>query len=141
MNDLVPNHPAIITLVGLAAFALCAALFRRASPRGEQKAWAQGLVVAALIYVGFAVAGGGGGRWLLIEVGGLVAFSIAALVGSRRAPWLLAAGWGLHTLWDLALHHGVDFVPTWYPPVCLVFDLAAAAWIAWRSRAWAAAQH
>jgi hypothetical protein len=40
---------------------------------------------------------------------------------ARFAP-LVGVGWLLHELSDVALHPG--FVPSWYPPLCLGFDVA-----------------
>jgi hypothetical protein len=93
------------------------------------RALAVGLAVAAAVYVGFAVAGGAPARWLLLEVGGLAIFGALALVGYRRAPPLVAAGWLLHVLWDAPLHvtgGAATYTPQWYPALCLGFDPVAA---------------
>lgn len=112
-------------------------LARRQGPRGEVRAVAAGLVVAALIYVGFALARGAGARWVAIEAAGVAGFGAVALLGVRAAPLWLAAGWALHVAWDVALHSatGTPFVPFWYPPACVGFDLVVALWIAARWRA------
>jgi hypothetical protein len=92
--------------------------------------FAAGLVVAALIYVGFAIARGTTGS-LLVELGGVALFTAIAFLGMRYSRWFLAAGWAAHVGWDLFLHP-VDtssYAPWWYPALCLGFDLAVAAGI------------
>ena len=42
-----------------------------------------------------------------------------------RPPANHAIGWLLRVLWEVALHPGghPGFVPSWYPPLCLGFDV------------------
>lgn len=137
----------MLTVIHLLLGALICAAFvfavRRLAPRGEFRVYAAGLVVAALVYVVFAVAGGAPGAWLAVEFGGLVAFTFFALAGLRRSPLPLALGWAAHALWDLLLHAdavthagGADahFVPDWYRLLCAGFDFALAAYLAARTR-------
>lgn len=96
------------------------------------------LVVAALIYVGFAVFGvwtkSANFSWLLLEILGVGIYFLFAFSGVKKSMWFLAIGWTAHVLWDTALHFGENaaFVPDFYPPVCIGFDLAVAAYIFWR---------
>lgn len=101
-----------------------------AARRLEVAAWAIYLVVAALIYVGFALRDAGDG-WMSVEVLGVLGYAALAWLGLRR-PRVLALGWLLHAGWDMVVHAGVahDFVPLWYRWACLAFDVAAAAYIA-----------
>ena len=98
------------------------------------------LVIAALIYVGFAVFGlltnSASYNWLLLEIAGLSIYFLFAFLGVKKSMWFLAVGWAAHVFWDTALHFGenVIFVPQFYPPVCIGFDLAVAAYILWRFR-------
>ena len=90
------------------------------------------LVIAALIYVLFPLLFGGSSTWVLIELAGLLLYGSFALLGLRHSPLWIAVGWGLHVLWDLVLHSsgpGSEFVPAWYPGVCLGVDLTLAAGI------------
>jgi hypothetical protein len=90
---------------------------------------ALGLVVAALIYVGFAVVGKASAFWILLELGGVFFYSGLAWLGYKKSSWWLAIGWTFHVLWDVALHQfasGSGFTPAWYPPVCIGFDLVVA---------------
>jgi len=109
----------------------------------KQRFWAMGLATAAAIYVGFAAAGGR--DWLALEAGGLASFGVlAAAAAWTDSVWIVALGWLLHPLWDVLLHasaRGPDHshwqvvpgvashTPSWYPGACIVFDLAAAAWV------------
>ena len=108
-------------------------LFAR-TRRAEDRFYAAGLVVAALAYVGFALAAGAGGGALLTELVGVVVFGAVAWLGVRRAPLWLAAGWAAHVGWDLLLHPliGPAYAPAWYVRACVGFDLGVAGWIALR---------
>jgi hypothetical protein len=123
----------VTVLIGLlAGLAAGLALGRGAGRKGEQGArriYAVGLVVAALIYVGFAAVGGASGRWLAVETVGLAVYGVAALAGLRRWLALLALGWAAHVGWDVLLHldgAGAASTPRWYPWLCVSFDLVVA---------------
>lgn len=111
-------------------------LARRRGPHRERRILAVALVVAALVYVVFAAARGAAAQWLVVEAGGVPLFAAFAWAGLRRSPLWLAAGWALHVAWDVGLHSAVatPFVPSWYPPLCVGFDLIVALWIAIRWR-------
>ncbi|MCB9762056.1 MAG: hypothetical protein H6741_00220 [Alphaproteobacteria bacterium] len=97
----------------------------------ERSAWAFYLVVAALIYVGFAVAGDAPGGWMGAELAGVAFYGAVAVAGFWRWPRLVGVGWLAHGLWDFLLHPGghPGYVPDWYPAVCLGFDLAVGVWL------------
>ena len=61
---------------------------------------------------------------LALESVGIAIYGGAAIVGYRRAPWLLGAGIIAHGLgWD-SWHHGRSgYVPDWYSAACLVVDI------------------
>ena len=81
------------------------------------------------VYLGFAVADGRRSA-LLVQTGELPGFTaLAALAVQRDSPGLLGAGWLAHVTWD-ALHHrgrGPTRVRSWYPPLCIGYDVALAA--------------
>jgi hypothetical protein len=81
------------------------------------------------VYLGFAVADGRRSA-LLVQTGELLGFTaLAALAVQRDSPGLLGAGWLAHVTWD-ALHHrgrGPTRVRSWYPPLCIGYDVALAA--------------
>lgn len=101
----------------------------RRSPRGGYR-MGIALLAAAFIYVAFAMASMES-TWLLVELAGVVLFGCLVLLGFRRSVGWLALGWLLHVLWDVGLHtaSGVDFVPVWYPIICVSFDLTVAGYI------------
>ena len=55
--------------------------------------YAIGLLVAAVIYVGFASYPAEGRPWLYVELGGVALYGGAAWLGVRHSGWWLAIGW------------------------------------------------
>ena len=117
-------------LLGVAA-ALPYVAHARRHPRHQRRIYAVGLVVAALIYVAFAVVAGNV-RAIGIELGGTVLFSLLAWIGLRLEPYVLAAGWAGHVAWDLLVHsiETSGYAPWWYAAACIGFDLFVAGFIA-----------
>lgn len=96
---------------------------------GGRRFYAIGLAVTALIYFVFALAGGGSGRSLGLEALGVLLYGVVAWVGYRQSIALLALGWAMHVVWDVALHlqgAGAAYTPDWYPWGCVSFDLVVA---------------
>ena len=97
--------------------------------------FATGLIVAAALYVVFALFAG---DWhsVVVELGGVLLFAAIALGGLRWKPHVLAIGWVAHVGWDLLLHpvQHSGYAPWWYAALCVGFDLFVAGWIAslWR---------
>lgn len=121
--------PLIALPFGAALSLGLAGLARAYPPRGERRVYAVGLVIAALLYVFFGVAGGAGARRIALESLGVLLYGAAAWGGLRGRLWLLAAGWAAHVAWDVALHlsgAGADYTPRWYPWLCVSFDLVMA---------------
>lgn len=99
------------------------------------------VVAAALAYVGFALAAGETGLWLVAELIGVGIYGGLAWRGIRGSRWWLVAAWAAHPLWDVLLHHlgpGGSFAPISYTIPCLSFDLLIAAYIALAARTWSA---
>ena len=110
----------------------------RSYGRAERKFLGNSLVIAALIYVGFAVFSEHQ-AWILHELIGVAAFASFAWLAVRGSPLWLAVGWGLHPLWDAGLHlHGVgaEVAPEWYVLACISFDWLVAVYIVQRRSAW-----
>jgi len=110
--------------------ALAAAFVALAEWRGGTttvRIYGVGLVIAALAYVVFAGLGGGD-DWLFTEIGGGLIFAALSVAGTRGPKVVLAVGWALHSAWGVGLHMvpGADFVPQWYVPACVGFDLFVA---------------
>lgn len=91
------------------------------------------LVVIASYYVLFAVMGGAMGA-LAVEVGIMVAFVALAVIGFRKAPWLVVTALAGHGVLDMVHPQLVTNpgVPAWWPTFCMAFDVAAAGYLAVR---------
>jgi hypothetical protein len=117
-------------LAGAVLGGLFALLARRCGPIGELRLQAFGLLLAALIYLGLALAGPDG-RWLVIEAAGLAIFGGLAWLGLRGSSWWLSLGWVAHVGWDVGLHldRSQPLVGAWYPLLCVGFDLVVAGFL------------
>jgi hypothetical protein len=116
-------------LIGALLGALFAVAARRYGGESELRVFAVGLVVAALIYVGFALPTADG-RWLMLETAGVAIFGGVAWFGVVRPAWL-ATGWMAHVIWDVGLHldRAQPVVGTGYPLACIGFDLIVAGFL------------
>lgn len=122
----------LVVLAGVVLALLLASTANRGIAARAQRIYAVALIVAALVYVAFGLLGNADAHWLLLEGAGVALFGATALLGLRRWPAVLAAGWTAHVVWDLALHldgAGAAYTPSWYPWLCVGFDLALAATI------------
>lgn len=125
-------------VLGLLLAAVYIALVRRFEPAVERRLIALGLVIAALIYVAFAIALGNS-DWLLIEALGVICYGLIAWLGIRFSGLWLAVGWGAHPLWDALLHllgPGTGVAPTWYAVACISFDVLIGFYVIGRHTAW-----
>ena len=108
-------------------------VFARTKQRGERRFLAVSLVVVALVYVGFATAGGASAVWLGLELLSAVFYGALAWAGLRSSLWWLAVGWMAHPAWDVVLHYfgnGSEFTPAWFAIGCVSFDFLVAAYLA-----------
>ena len=104
----------------------------------ERKAYANGLLIAAVIYLLFAALAGDA-VWFGVEALGVVVYGAFVWLGRRHSFHWVAAGWLLHPLWDVTLHMlgpGAHVVPDWYAIACVSFDVLLAAVIVGRVRGW-----
>jgi hypothetical protein len=89
-------------------------------------------IVVATYYVLFAAIGASS-QVLVLEVLVALAFLALAVLGFRVSLWMVAVGLAGHGVFDL--FHGSVIsnpgVPTWWPPFCMTYDVAAAAFLAW----------
>lgn len=118
-------------LIGLfLAVAVCAAAGLAGFDR-ERVFYPTMLMVIATYYVLFAVMRGSAQALLLESLVG-AAFLAAAVVGFRSNLWIVVVALAGHGIFDFVHHQVVenDGVPAWWPPFCLVFDLAAAVFLA-----------
>jgi hypothetical protein len=116
----------------LAAAVLVAVWGRRA---WEVGAWRVALALAAVVYPAAAMAAGMPAA-ATREFAGALPWILVAAVGGRFSPVFLATAWAVHGAWDL-LPVARPWIPGFYPPACLGFDVAAAlrlSWLAYRPR-------
>ena len=93
-------------------------------PSASRAWWAGGLVVAALVYIGLALARSAPPLAVGFEVGGVAVYGALAALGLRRDVGWLAAGWLLHPVWDVGFHPGFALAPEAYVWACVGFNLA-----------------
>lgn len=101
----------------------------------ETKIFAIGLLIAAAIYVVFAVIWGSM-VWLFIEIAGVIVFGFIAWLGLRFTKYWLAFGWTTHLIWDWVIHSwgpGRTIAPEWYVFLCISFDLLISGYIIFSS--------
>ena len=96
-------------------------------------------IVVAHYYCLFALVGGSTAA-LARELWPMAAFVVAAVVGFKRSPWIVAAALAAHGVFDLFHGRLIDNpgVPAWWPGFCMTYDFVAPvglAWILWRDRA------
>ena len=101
--------------------------------KNELLIYSHGLIIAAAIYVVFAIVYSANSEWLFIEVFGLLFFSWLARVKLKNTIFWLYLGWLIHPLWDiLHLFYGhSNHVPDWYIIACISFDwvIAYRVWV------------
>lgn len=135
--DVSISYIAISFILGLLFVAPYILWLNRLSSLKRTQAASAGLIIAALIYIGFALFYGDG-QWLVVEIIGVFIYGLTAGLALRYSDLWLVAGWGLHPAWDLWLHWlgpGTHIVPAWYAIACLSFDVALAIYLAVRSNA------
>ena len=119
-------------LIGVVCAAICILLVQKIYPNQTVAVWRNALVLAAVIYVGFALFTKNW-EWLPIEIGGVAIYGTLAFLSKKYSHYFLAIGWAAHVLWDVLLHSNgdPDFVPSWYPGACIGFDLVIAGYLVW----------
>lgn len=125
---------AAIMLLGAALGGLFGLVARARGRAGERRLLGVGLLLAAAIYVGFALPARDAG-WLLLEAAGLAVFGALAWLGVRASLWWLVLGWVTHVGWDVELHleRSQPVVGDWYPLLCIGFDLVVAGFLLGRA--------
>ena len=125
-------------LLGLILGTALIYLARHRGVQREQRLLANALIVAAIIYVGFALVWGDS-SWLLIELAGVPAYGLFYWLAYRQSFYWLALGWSAHPAWDIFLHltgPGHDVAPAWYATACISFDFLLAAYIVASANRW-----
>ncbi|MGB3542250.1 DUF6010 family protein [Rubrivirga sp.] len=98
---------------------------------GGTRWWMLGLIVAALVYVGFAVARSAPPMAIAFEAGGVFLYGAIAANGLRGDVRWIGAAWLLHPVWDIGLHHpgGFAYAPTEYVLLCSTFDVVVGVYL------------
>jgi hypothetical protein len=94
------------------------------------------MIVIAALYSLFAIMGGSMQALVLDMLVGSV-FVIAALVGFKSSLWIVAVALAAHGILD-SVHNRLianPGVPGFWPPFCMAYDVAAAAYLAWLLKA------
>ena len=123
-------------VIGVLAVIPLIAYAQRFSLNTTRKLLGRSLIIAAVIYVGFASVWGTT-TWLAIEVLGIICYGLFYWLSIRNSILWLAAGWLFHPIWDIVIHlagPGHFIVPEWYALACVSFDIAVAIYIVYRSR-------
>jgi len=100
-------------------------------PAKEDLLWKWGLVIAAFIYILFALLWGDL-EWVAIEIAGVLIYGLFYLLSNKFGLTWIAAGWLLHPIWDIGLHWygaGSHIGPEWYTIPCLSFDILVGIYI------------
>ena len=117
-------------IIGIVSAIASVFIVAKIYPNKDHAFWRMGLLIAAIIYVIFALIGGAF-NYLPMEIMGVLFYGLFVWFSKKYALWWLAVGWAIHIAWDVFLHSSGDtpFVPSWYPGLCLGFDIVIAAYI------------
>ena len=118
-------------MVGI-VLAAAVAVFARTTVLDRDRAFYPVVTIVVASYYALFAAMAGGGRVLLAELVGVIAFTAAAVVGFRTSLWVVAAALAGHGLYDLVHHQLIanPGVPPWWPGFCFGYDVAAGAILA-----------
>lgn len=104
---------------------------------GIMRNFADGLVVAALIYLAWGVVRGSyrNRRVLWLEAAGFLVFGVGTLLAltldDASARVVLAIGWIAHATWDVYHYRRDIVVARWWAEQCAVVDIAIAGFLLW----------
>lgn len=118
-------------LIGALAVLPLLRFAERLPPNAMHKLLGRSLVIAAIIYIGFALIWGNI-SWVGVETAGVVIYSLFYWLSLRWSINWLAVGWLLHPVWDVVLHllgPGYSVAPAGYAVACVSFDFAVGIYI------------
>lgn len=104
---------------------------------GIMRDFADGLIVAALIYLAWGVVRGSyrSRRILWLETVGVLVFGagtlLALILDDTSARIILAVGWVAHAAWDVYHYRRDIVVARWWAEQCAVVDIAIAGFLLW----------
>lgn len=115
------------------ALALGLVVFARAARFDRDRAFYPTVLIVVAAYYPLFGAMSDSPVAVLVESLVTVAFAVVAVTGFRTSLWVVVAGLAGHGVFDALHGHLVPNpgVPRWWPAFCLVFDVAAAAGLAW----------
>lgn len=122
----------LAVLVG-ALLALAVGLMATASGLDRDRAFYPAVTITVALYYVLFAAMAESTRALALESLVAVGFIALAITGFRSSLWIVALALAGHGLFD-SVHGRIianPGVPVWWPPFCLTFDVAAAAYLAW----------
>lgn len=111
-------------------------LVKKFFPDKQVVFWQFGLIIAALIYVGFVLINGRDIQNLPLEIGGLALYSLLVFLSYKYSLYFLSLGWAMHIGWDFLLHSytTTPYVPLHYIEACIGFDIVISAYIFWLAK-------
>lgn len=117
----------VFVAVGVAALA-------RLSGMDRDRAFYPAVAIVVASYYALFAAMGASNSVLGAESAIAVAFTVLAVIGFRRSPWVVAAAIAGHGVFDLVHHWLVanPGVPVWWPGFCATVDILLGAWVAAR---------
>lgn len=131
MPEFFPLYEFFWLLLGLLAVWPLLLFSHRLNRQSQVKLLGRSLVVAATIYVLFALVWGDK-VWLWIELMGVLVYLLFYVLAQKYGLIWLALGWLVHPVWDIVLHlygPGQAVVPPWYAWACVSFDWAVVVYI------------
>jgi len=135
---LTPLYSILSFIVGIVLAGLLLWYVRRSSVDREKYLLSLSLLIAALIYVAFALVAVDL-HWLWIELGGVATYGVFVLLARVHSGYWLAVGWLLHPVWDIVLHlvgPGHATLLQAYAIACLSFDVLVAIYVFARVKTW-----
>ncbi|TWP51138.1 hypothetical protein FKR81_16055 [Lentzea tibetensis] len=93
--------------------------------------WTLLLLPSAYLFFGVVRGQFADRRMLAVQVAGFALYLALAVLAANVewSLWVVAAGWGLHAVWDFAHHRADRVAPRWWSEWCGVVDLVIAATI------------
>jgi hypothetical protein len=90
------------------------------------------MMVIASYYALFAIIAGSR-QALILECAIALLFLGAAVAGFRSTLWVVVVALAAHGIFDFVHGHLISNpgVPTWWPPFCFAYDVAAAGYLGW----------
>ncbi|ENM5727840.1 hypothetical protein V4V56_003857 [Vibrio mimicus] len=122
--------------IGVIASAVLIKFVHHKSSESRLKILGYALIIAAFIYVLFAVLASNL-VWIGIESLGVLLYGAFFVLSKSRSSYLLAVGWLLHPVWDVSLHllgSGSIVAPEWYVIMCISFDITVACYLLAQAR-------